>query len=324
MRKIDWKNLAGLAAGALMVCGAAQAQPMDGTMTTPATTMDSNMGAMAPMSVTGTVVRYYADRSGYVTAMDLQTADGVKMVRFAPGMGQRLSTTYPVGSQATVYTTSTTMGAMTRMDVVGVGETMPSTMMPSYMASDVDVLQASPYITIGSKIQTVSGTLKGLVTDDMGNVLALIVGGKEKSSLVRVPTEFRATGTMYSTADRATPLFKGAKIDAVGYEEAPRYGALSAYDKRLVATAITVNSHSVGSGSLVPMMAKKYDTILGFNLFGSGKGKTMSGEESSAGKMGYMTYDPNMMSDMPMNTAPAAADSTMTTPTTGGGTMGGM
>jgi hypothetical protein len=34
------------------------------------------------------------DRSGYVTAMDVQTADGVQFVRFSPGMGSRLYTTY--------------------------------------------------------------------------------------------------------------------------------------------------------------------------------------------------------------------------------------
>src|SRR5687767_1939249 len=55
--------------------------------------MTSTGMATEPTMVSGTVVRYYTDRSGYVTAADVQTANGIQMVHFSPGMGRRLYTT---------------------------------------------------------------------------------------------------------------------------------------------------------------------------------------------------------------------------------------
>ena len=47
--------------------------------------------------VSGTVLRYYTDAAGYVTAMDVQTANGVQMVTFAPGINAPLwSFTWPM------------------------------------------------------------------------------------------------------------------------------------------------------------------------------------------------------------------------------------
>jgi hypothetical protein len=78
--------------GLVAVAPAAQAQ---GEMST--TTTSTTVSTSQPTLVTGTVLRYYVDRSGYVTAMDVQTAEGVQFVRFSPGMGTRLYNTYPVG-----------------------------------------------------------------------------------------------------------------------------------------------------------------------------------------------------------------------------------
>src|SRR4028118_1026068 len=115
-----------VAMGLVAVAPAAQAQ--GDTSTTTTTTMDTTttgttMSMSQPTLVTGTVLRYYVDRAGYVTAMDVQTAEGVQFVRFSPGMGTRLYNTYPVGGTASVYV----MGSPTsRWDVVSVGATAPA------------------------------------------------------------------------------------------------------------------------------------------------------------------------------------------------------
>lgn len=256
--------------------------------------MNGGMMMSAPMGVTGTVTRYYADRAGFVSAMDVTTAEGVKMVRFAPGMGQRLFTTYPVGSQITVQAVGSGMGSMMRMDAVGLGDMAPMTPMP-FMATDLQLLDAQPYVNVGAKAKTVRGTLKGAVTNDMGDVLALIVGGKDGDSLVRVPREFRAVGTGMNIAERTAPLFPRSDIEAIGLEEAMPYGSLSNYKTRLIASAITVNGRSIGINSVTPMMMKKSDTLFGVNLFG-GAAMSMDKDQGMAGSMGYMTYQPMGMS----------------------------
>lgn len=325
---IAWKNLACIAAGAVLICGAGRAQAdttMSTTTTTTTTSTDSNMSMpMQPTAVTGAVVRYYVDRSGYVTGADIQAADGIKMVHFAPGMATNMTTTYPIGAQTTVYVMPSMMGKMNSWTVVGVGDTPPTSPM-AYTASASQVLMAEPYTTVGAKLTTVEGNLNSVITDNDGNVLALVVSsastdGKGKTrSLIRVPAEFRAIGTMYNVADRAAPLFKGSKVEAVGYEEAPRYGAVSIYGTRLIATAITVNKRSIGAARIGPMKSGKYDTILGFNLFGNSM-SSMGNDQMMAGKMGYMTYDPAMMNgmtpDMPMATTTDTTTTSSTTTTT--------
>jgi hypothetical protein len=366
MKTIDWAKLAGLATSTLVIMGAAHAQPASTTTTTTegtsTTTTTGSMtspdmststtgstgtmqgGAMSggsmsggmmnggmmmsqPMTVTGTVVRYYADRSGYVTAMDVATPDGVKMAHFSPGMAQRLYATYPVGSQITVQAVSMSMGKMTSTNVVGVGDTAPASPMP-YTATDVQLLEAPAFINIGAPLSTVQGTLSGVVTNDMGEVLGLIVSNNGSRTLVRIPREFRATGDIFNTVGRSAPVIKGADIGAVGYQEATRYGALSAYSNRIIASTLTINGRSYGPGSIAPVRAGKGDTILGLNLFGTPMG-VMDKDQTAASSMGFMTYTPGMtMGDMSSSTGmmgsststdttAASTDTTSTPATTG-------
>jgi len=277
------------------------------------------------------VVRYYTDRSGYVTAMDVLGTDGMtRMVRFSPGMGQRLYTTYPVGSQASVYTTASGTADMMRMDVVGMGDAMPSAMAQPFMATDIQVLEAPAFITLGAKLSTVNGNLRRVITNETGDVLALVLDNASKDgtamsegseALVRVPREFRAVGTMVNTADMAAPLFPGSKVTVVGYEEAPRYGAVSRYGSRVIANTITLNNRSVGMGGIARIASsKRNDTILGLNILG---GVNTSKEEMMASGMGYSTYPPataSMSGDMGTTTT---TDAPMTGDTTGTGTVGG-
>jgi len=278
--------------------------------------MDTSMAmSSTPQQVTGTVQRYYVDRNGYVSAMDVQTANGTDMVRFAPGMGQRIFSTYPVGGQASVWVMGSSYGmGMTRWDVVGMGNTMPTAMMTPYMTSDLELLQSEPYISTGAKLVTMSGMLKRFITGSNGEVLGIVLSHPHMSSmmnrhikdakmntpapsgsmsagmmagdmgmmggdlLVRVPREERQVDPGAAGTARRAGLFKGADVEVTGYPEAASYGVMSIYPERIAATAIVVNGRAVGAVGFPRMMRGSHDTLIGFDLGGtskSGKGKGM-------------------------------------------------
>jgi hypothetical protein len=176
--KTKAKGLACAVAMGLIAVAPMAARAQDGTTMVTSTTTTT---MSAPTLVTGTVLRYYVDRSGFVTAMDVQTANGVEFVRFAPNMGARLYSTYPVGSSAQVYVT----GNASRWDVVGVGAAAPTSPMAPYMISDVDYLDATPYIMPGADMVEVSGKLRDLVVNENGEVVGLILGGTSGMKVLR-------------------------------------------------------------------------------------------------------------------------------------------
>jgi len=286
---MDYKKLAGsvvcgIAAGALAM---APVQAQDNVVVA-----DTNMAAsMNPMPLGGQVVRYYTDRAGYVTAMDVQTTEGVRLVRFSPDLGQRLFTTYPVGGKVDVFV----MGSPeTRYDVVGIGPAVPRAgYMQRYMVSDVDLLQADAYIMAGAEEMTVKGNLANVVTSDKGEVLALVL---DDNTLIRVPRESRHIAPGYNGTDRVTPLFKGARVIAKGYAEAPRFGVLSAYPQRIAGKSIVVNGHSVGAIGLPQLVVGKRDAIFKTNVMGP----DTSADELRAVSYGYQTYPGTMSSSSNM------------------------
>ena len=212
---------------------------MDGSMNN-GSTMNSTMTTptMTPMLVSGTVQNYYIDRAGYVSAMDVQTADGVKMVRFMPSMAQRVTALYPVGSSASVYVTSRMMGTMTSYDLAGVGPDMPSPtsmMMPNDIDS-VDLLKSTPYIQMGAKEKGYSGKLTGYISDPMsGEILGIVLDNK---TLVRIPLQNRLIQASTSPTG-ITPLFEGARVVVRGYDESKLYGVVTPFENRVAATSIS-------------------------------------------------------------------------------------
>ncbi len=180
----------------------AKAQGDMSSTTTTTSSMSTTSMSSTPMMVTGTVLRYYTDREGYVTAMDVQTADGVKFVRFSPSMGQRLYTTYPVGGTATVY-----VSGDRHPEVVSVGATMPTPgMMMTSSPSDMDELDSVPYIMSGAKLMKVSGTLKGIVTNDTGEVVGLVIKDGDKAmsgNMNNMSSSMSGSGTSGSGAGSA-------------------------------------------------------------------------------------------------------------------------
>ena len=309
----------GLVAGALALSTGAQAQ-MDnstgGTGTMNGGTMSGGMngggmmgsgsmsgdmsGSMSggmmstPMQVSGTVLRYYVDRAGFVSAMDVQAADGVKMVRFSPSMAQRLTGTYAVGSQFSGYVTSSGMGSMMNYDLAGLGTEMPapSAMMMPMNITDLDVLRAEPFIMLGSKPMMMTGKLTGYVPDpDTGQVLAIIL---DQNTLVRIPSANRLTQASMAP-EGVTPLFKNSDVVVYGVPEAPRYGIVSPFGRRVVANSISVAGRALGPFGFGRMMPSNQKTLLNFNLnfFGGS-----SPREVEASSLGYSTYMAPGSSDM--------------------------
>lgn len=284
----------GTAMTAMAVAGATGAHAMDDmTMNNGGAMMNSTMTAptMMPMLVSGTVQNYYVDRAGYVSAMDVMTSDGIRMVRFAPSMAQRITSLYPVGSSASVYVTSRMMGTMTSYDLAGTGPEMPtptSMMMPSDI-NPVDVLKATPYVMIGAKSETFAGKLTGYVSDPAnGEVLGIVIDNK---TLVRVPMQNRLIQASTSPTG-ITPLFANAYVVARGYKEAPLYGVVSPFESRVAATGISVNGESLGPLGFGKIMSSR-KPLLGFNVnFLGGKAPKEVGMNSSS--MGYMPYDMSM------------------------------
>jgi hypothetical protein len=291
-----------------LACGVAMGVMAISPMAASAQDMSSSTSMSAPVQVTGTVLRYYVDRSGYVTAMDIQTANGVEIVRFSPGMGQRLYSTYPVGGQASVYVVG---NAGSRWDVVGMGTTAPTNMMPS-MISDVDLLEAAPYIVTGSKMVTVNGKLTNLILNEMGDVVGIVL---DNSTLVRTPLEARNIAPGHAGTDRVTALFKGADVEVTGYDEAPRYGTLSQFGRRIAANSLVVNGRAVGSIGLPRMNPETTRSL--FNNVNIG-GAEMTPEEVRAMGAGYTIYSPSGSTMMGGNMMDSTTTSTSTTGTTTG------
>jgi len=201
-------------------------------------------GMAQPTQVTGNVSRLYYDRSGYVTAADVQTANGSQMVHFAPGWGTRFQGWN--GQQATVWVVPNAMGAG-HWDVVSLN----GTTMMHYTASDIDLLQAVPYIMAGAQRTKVEGKLDNVVVNDRGEVLALVLrdsmmGGMAGPVLVRVPADMRHGGSGTWGNPRVADLKRGSDVSATGLPEAALYGVVSSYPGRLIADTINVDGRSVG------------------------------------------------------------------------------
>lgn len=188
----------GLAAVGAMTLAPNTAKAMD-TMAGDSAMMTQSMDQ--PMMVTGTVLRYYVDRAGYVTAMDVQTASGVQFVRFSPSLGQRLYSTYPVGGQVTAYVTSNAMRGGTYYDVVSMGEKMPAPEAMTMKLTDVDLLDSPAYIMTGAKMITVRGTLSDVITNEQGEVIGLVINGAEKQVMKATGKKMVVGRTMMVAAD---------------------------------------------------------------------------------------------------------------------------
>lgn len=207
-----------------------------------------DLAAYQPVQLTGTVMRYFADRGGFATAVQLQAADGAtRMIRFHPHLGAQLTAPYPVGSEAVLWTRESPTPAEPQWNLIGWGREVPVRGFEApYLESDLKWLMAQPWVTAGAGQVTLSGRLRRVVTSDSGEILALVVAGPAQDTLVLVPYGMRH-GLAAPDTERVVPLFAGAQIEATGLPVAARYGTASVYSSRLAASAIVVNGRSAGT-----------------------------------------------------------------------------
>jgi hypothetical protein len=95
-------------------------------------------------------------------------------------------------------------------------------------------------------------------------------------------------------------MFKGAKVYATVLPEAPRYGIVSPFESRWVASAIDVDGQTLGAKGFGKIKKNKSDTLFNWNVSVLG-GSTP--EEVQANNWGYTTY--TLPGAMPAQTAPA-------------------
>lgn len=213
-----------------------------------------NIAAYQPILLTGIVQRYYADRSGFATAMELKMADGMSsFIRFAPNMGQYLIQTYPIGSNAALWTRENpqpteSKSATEQWNLIGWGRSVPvKGFQPPYLESEMNWLEARPWVVEGTPFTTVRGRLHHLVIGDHGEVAALALTSltttpSHPDILVTVPPEMRQ-GPPTTSADLPTFL-PGTLIEARGLPIFPRPGAVSTYTLHLAASTIALNGKS--------------------------------------------------------------------------------
>jgi hypothetical protein len=84
-----------------------------------------------------------------------------------------------VGGQVTAYVTSNTMRGGTYYNVVSMGEKMPSPEAMTMRLTDADLLDSPAYIMTGTKMVTVHGKLSNVITNDMGEVIGLVLDGAD-------------------------------------------------------------------------------------------------------------------------------------------------
>jgi len=268
-KKIKVGHLACAVAMGLIGMSSAQAQT-DGTMsggTMMGGTMggDSNMMMSSqPTLVTGTVLRYYVDRSGYVTAMDVQTAEGVQFVRFSPGMGSRLYTTYPVGGTASVYVAGS---PTTRWDVVGMGATAPApgTMMQAYTLTDADLLDSEPYIMAGARQTTVTGTLTDLIVNKQGEVVGMVLDGARMKGMNKKMRKMQAAsaanaGTAMST-DGTTMTSSTTTSGNTTTTVTDTTTVMTTGDTTMTAGDMSMNMMGMGSGGVLVRVPREFRHI---------------------------------------------------------------
>lgn len=285
--------LGGAVVGALAMCPIS-AHADDAMMSS-----NSTMQSAEPMLVTGTVGNYYADRSGFVTAMSVRTGTGTEYVRFSPSKAQTLYQNFPAGSAINVWVTPGTMGKMKYWDARGLGADRPAVWMPVNMTTDSEWLNSTPYVGGGGSSAwsgNVTGNLKGVILDDRGDVVGLIVNTSDGTALVRVPAELRQNARGYIGTDRVAPLIQGSRIRVTGTPEAPRLGTLSSFPWRVAADTIMVNGKSAGAIGIQMLPAAQRDSLINFSIGGDSTDNDMM-DAKAAARMGYMVFKPsdNMM-----------------------------
>lgn len=237
-KKSQWKAM--LAGAVTVACIA-----MPFTITSHADDMQSANSAMVaenPIQVSGTVEKYYTDRSGLVTAMDLSTSTmGVQKVRFAPSWASRLWQEYPPGSTLDGWVVKSDDG-MTNL--VSIGADRPNRFLTNDFHTGTERLLSTPWIWKDSATETVTGELNKVIVSERGEVLALEL---KDGTLIRVPMTVKNQEQGSQGSEQVAQLFRGAEVTAWGPQVWGARGDMSIYGQRIAATGLSINGRTVSA-----------------------------------------------------------------------------
>ncbi len=199
-----------------------------------------------PIPVSGTVERYYADETGLVTAMQVQTPGSQEVIYFPPVMAAELTKEVPVGTriEAWLQPRATTGASKGRTwNLVGRGFEHPvANQLVKALANNKELLAHLAKVN-AKKGLMVRGKVTGVVRDLKGRAVALII---EDKSLVYVPLRLRpaaASGKSRTNA-AASP---GLSIEVVGNGLVLPPGTLNLYGTVAEAQSIRTQGRALAA-----------------------------------------------------------------------------
>jgi hypothetical protein len=285
-KKNRWKKLI---AGAL--AAACMAAPFAMTVQADDMAVDNpSMVTSNPVQISGTVEKYYTDRSGLVTAMDLNsTTGGVHKVRFAPSWGRRLLDNYPVGSTLEGWVDESPDGTKNLVDI---GVERPNRFVTNDFHTGTERLLSRAWIWKDAATETVTGELNKVIVSEKGEVLALEL---KDGTLVRVPKTVKHQEQGAKGSKHVAQLFKGAEVTAWGPQVWHARGDVSIYGQRIASTGLSINGKTVSAIGIQNMDTNS-------SLFGSFF-EQVSGENGE-----YSPFDASMERQSPPPTMMTEAE----------------
>lgn len=244
-KKNQWKMwITGAAAAACLtvpLTATARADSMDHSHHM----MKDHMMESNPVQVSGTVEKYYTDRSGLVTALDLSnTAGNVWKVRFAPSWARRLLDNNPVGSTLDAWVVARHVHGMDVSDLVSIGVDRPDRFLTDDFHTGTQRLNSRAWIWRDSAEENVTGGLKRIIVSEKGEVLALVLND---GTLVRVPRTVKNQEQGAHGSASVAELFEGAEVTAWGPQVWGARGDVSIYGRRIASNGLSINGKTVSA-----------------------------------------------------------------------------
>jgi hypothetical protein len=195
-----------------------------------------------PIQISGTVEKYYTDRSGLVTALDLNaTAGGVHKIRFAPSWARRLLDDHPVGSTLNGWVEKSDDGTS---NLVSIGADRPDRFLTNDFHTGAERLKSRAWVWKDAGTETVTGELNKVIVDFNGEVLALEL---KDGTLVRVPRTVKNQEQGAHGSKGVAQLFKGAEVTAWGPQVWHARGDVSIYGQRIASDGLSINGKTVSA-----------------------------------------------------------------------------
>ena len=208
------------------------------TAATTITVGNARVRGNQPLQISGTIQRYYINRAGLVSAMDVQTLGAMERVHFEPTLAAGLTASYPVFSEINAWVLTRTEdqpvpGVEKSWNLLGMGEEEPEyDPRKASVSTDIELLDAEP--AAAAPGAEAKGILTDVVRNDAGDVVGLVL---DNVVIVRVSPALRAG----KGAADATTISLGNAVSVVGSKQLPADGQISIYNQRLSATEVSVN-----------------------------------------------------------------------------------